>query len=82
MKDSPFTRKDKSGLLFQWELPEDLSLLSQPSYIRAPDLVRFFFQKTPPKKSAVIAAAAKVSDALGELIESLWRIGNLLASLG
>lgn len=38
--------------------------------------------QTPPKKSAVMAAAAEVSDALGELIESLWRIGNLLASLG
>jgi len=36
----------------------------------------------PPSKPAVIAAAAEVSDALADLIESLWRVGNLMASLG
>ena len=40
------------------------------------------FEKTPPAKPAVIAAATEVSDALGELTESLWRISSFLASLG
>ena len=46
------------------------------------ELVCSHLQKPPPSKPAVIAAAAEVSDALADLIESLWRVGNLMASLG